>query len=117
VISKGWLVAIAAGGLLLAGYGAFAALRSTTDGSLSAAKEGAKIPVPMPVAIKTQAVQAADYSIVSVFAGEAFLATQNDLIRVVVGAIVPGLGNITAVDAFPDGGGTVAGTDAVLRTH
>ncbi|WP_062236511.1 hypothetical protein [Aureimonas sp. N4] len=61
--------------------------------------------------------QADAYPIVCIFDGEAFFATPNNLVRVVVGAVVPGLGTITSVEAFPNGGGTVVGTEAVLRTR
>ena len=117
MVSKGGLAAIAGGTLLLACCGAYAALRSDGGDTPAVAEEKAEIPVPMPVASKPQALKADAYSIVSVFDGEAFLATPNDLVRVVVGAVVPGLGTITSVEAFPNGGGTVAGTEAVLRTR
>ncbi|WP_280515059.1 hypothetical protein [Aureimonas endophytica] len=43
--------------------------------------------------------------------------TPNNLFRATVGAVVLGLGTITSVEAFPNGGDTVAGTEAVLRTR
>ncbi len=75
------------------------------------------IPVPMPVAGKATVVQASDYSVVSVFEGEAFLATANDLVRVVVGVQRSGLGTITSVTSLDDGGGLIVGTEASLRTQ
>ncbi|MBB3934648.1 MULTISPECIES: hypothetical protein [Aureimonas] len=117
MVSKGGLAAIAGGTLLLACCGAYAALRGDGEAPPAVTEEKVEIPVPMPVASKPQAIKADAYSIVSVFEGEAFLATPNDLVRVVVGAVVPGLGTITSVETFPNGGGTVAGTEAVLRTR
>ncbi len=72
---------------------------------------------PMPVAGKLSAARASDYSVVSVFEGEAFLATADDLVRVVVGVRRPGLGTVTSVTSLDDGGGTVVGTEASLRTE
>ncbi|MCD1645137.1 hypothetical protein [Aurantimonas coralicida] len=113
--AKGSFAALAGGTLLLAAFGAYAALRNAGNASISV-EDSAEIPVPMPVADQPNEVRASEYSIVSVFEGEAFLATPNNLVRVIVGTIVPGLGTITSVESFPNGGGAVAGTEAVLRT-
>ncbi len=118
--TKGRIAAFAASILLLASGGAYAALGAIgPEPAQPAAEAVTEIPVPMPIQRLSaeQPLRAADYSIASVFDGEAFLATSSNLVRVKVGAVVPGLGTITAVDAFPDGGGTVAGTEAVLRTR
>lgn len=58
---------------------------------------------------------AADYQIVSIYDGEAFLATTQAVIRVKVGSNAPGLGDILAIEAS-DTGGVVTGTLATLKT-
>ncbi len=115
--SKAGLATLAGGIVLLVSCGAYAALRGTEEGMPASVEEPAAIPVPMPVAAKPRTLRATDYSIVSVFDGEAFLATPDDLVRAVAGAVVPGLGTITSVEAFPNGGGTVVGTQAALRAQ
>lgn len=83
----------------------------------TASREAGDVPVPMPVTSKRVAPRASDYSLVSVFRGEAFLVTSDDLVRVVVGVRRPGLGTVTSVETLSDGGGTVIGTEATLRTE
>lgn len=105
------LVVMSAGGTYFAMSGAEA---SEVAGAAPALSE---IPVPMPVAPVASAVpvQADDYKIVSIFGDEAILMTGTNLVRVKVGSTAPGLGVITAVEATPDGGGSVVATQATLR--
>ncbi len=117
--TKGRIAILAGAFLLLAGGGAYAALQ-VTGGEPKAEEAHAEpaIPVPMPVASASEAkIRPSDYSIASVFDGEAFLVTAQNLVRARVGMTVPGLGTITAIDASPDGGGVVTGTDAILRSR
>lgn len=58
---------------------------------------------------------ASDYQIVSIYDGEAYLATSESIIRIEVGSTAPGLGDILAIEAS-DTGGTVKGTLATLKT-
>lgn len=106
-------------GAILLMVGGFTWTVIDKGGSADAAAHSAQngIPVPMPVAGKLSAARASDYSVVSVFEGEAFLATADDLVRVVVGVRRPGLGTVTSVTSLDDGGGTVVGTEASLRTE
>lgn len=76
----------------------------------------AHLPEALPVLkLALPAHAAADYQIVSIYDGEAFLATSNSVIRVKVGSTAPGLGDILAIEAS-DSGGTVKGTLATLKT-
>lgn len=71
---------------------------------------------PLPVAVAGSLTRkAADYQIISVFDGEAILATEDTLVRVKAGSLAPGLGTITSIEASPSGGGSVVGTKATLR--
>lgn len=111
------LSSLAAAILLLVGGFTWAVIDRSGSGNqaVRAAQNG--IPGPMPVAGKISGLQASDYSVVSVFQGEAFLATANDLVRVVVGVQRPGLGTITSVTSLDNGGGVIVGTEASLRTE
>lgn len=118
--TKGRIAAFAASALLLASGGAYAALHAMgPETEQSAIEAAAEIPVPMPVPTVPAGRQprASDYSIASVFNGEAFLATSRNLVRAKVGMNVPGLGTVTSIDSTPDGGGVVIGTEATLRTR
>ena len=107
----GVLVAASAGGGYFAFRTAFAGVR-TVDAA------PAEIPVPMPVAAVASAFQTkpGDYQIVSVFGDEAILSSGDNLLRVKVGSTAAGLGTITAIESTDNGGGSVAGTQATLRT-
>jgi hypothetical protein len=83
-------------------------------GAIEAAPGGGEA---MPVAqiVRSPAPVAADFQIVMVFQDEAILATSQELWRVKVGSIVPGLGKVLAIDAT-ETGGTVQATEATLRS-
>lgn len=96
-----------------------AAEASTQEASAAAEGHGGAPAVPaapMPVArLVTPDRAASDYQIVSVYDGEAFLATRDTVIRVEVGSTAPGLGDILAIEPS-ESGGTVKGTLATLKT-
>lgn len=56
-----------------------------------------------------------DYQIVMIFQDEALLATRQELMRVKVGSVVPGLGTIQAIDGTSLGG-TVTADKATLKS-
>lgn len=106
------LVSVAGGTYLLTQSSAHA------TGRTAEAEKDQTIPVPMPVVTLASAAAAkpADYQIVSIFKGEALLATRDNLVRVKVGSSAPGIGTVTAIQTGDNGGGTVIGTDATLRS-
>lgn len=91
----------------------------TIDLAASAAEgEGSEAALPTALAVTKLVMpmaSASDYQIVSIFDGEAFLATSRSVIRVKVGSTAPGLGDILAIEAS-DTGGIVTGTLATLKT-
>ncbi|WP_294641747.1 hypothetical protein [uncultured Aureimonas sp.] len=112
------LVAMLAVGLLATvGIVVHATPDGPAIGGTTASEGSGDLPVPLPATIKRAAPQASDYVLVSVFRGEAFLSTSDDLVRVVVGVRRPGLGTVTSVETLPDGGGAVVGTEATLRAE
>lgn len=58
--------------------------------------------------------RAEDYQVVMVFDGEALLAAGNDLVRVRVGSVLPGIGTVAAIEPNA-AGGTVRGDLATLQ--
>jgi hypothetical protein len=70
--------------------------------------------MPVPRIVRLNEPTAADYQIVMVFKNEALLATRNELMRVKVGSIVPGLGAIRTIDTEA-GSPTVVAENATLR--
>ncbi len=112
-------VKILAGGAvvfaLASGAGSTYLLASTPPQAAEAAPKDEGIPVPMPVAGIAKA-SASDYQIVSIFEDEAIVATRNNLVRLKVGSSAPGIGVVTDIQAGANGGGTVVGTDATLRS-
>lgn len=69
--------------------------------------------MPVPTLVRSQDLRPQDFSIVMVFGGEAHLASPGELWRVKVGSIVPGLGEILAIDES-ESGGTIKAENAVL---
>ena len=81
-----------------------------TTGSTPPSLEGA-----MPgQTIRRGDLRASDYQIVMVFGGEALLAAGDELMRVKVGSVLPGIGTIASIQPTPSGG-TVTGDLAVLQ--
>ncbi|MBB3996201.1 hypothetical protein [Aureimonas pseudogalii] len=70
--------------------------------------------MPAPQIVRSRALQPSDYQIVMVFRDEALLATHDELVRVKVGSLVPGLGVIRTIDAAASGS-TVVADLATLR--
>jgi len=70
--------------------------------------------MPAPQIVRSRALQPSDYQIVMVFRDEALLATRDELVRVKVGSMVPGLGVIRTIDAA-SAGSTVVADLATLR--
>jgi hypothetical protein len=70
--------------------------------------------MPVPQIVRISEPTAADYQIVMVFKNEALLATRNELMRVKVGSVVPGLGAIRTIDTEAEGP-TVVAENATLR--
>jgi hypothetical protein len=71
-------------------------------------------PLPVEMAV-SRAAAASDYQIVSIYDGEAYLATPDNLIRVKVGSTAPGIGDILSITSS-DSGGIVTGSLATLKT-
>ncbi|WP_182085416.1 hypothetical protein [Aureimonas sp. ME7] len=71
--------------------------------------------MPAPVVVRVPEPTASDYQIVMIFQDEALLATRDELVRVKVGSVVPGLGAIQSIDGSSLGG-TVAADKATLRS-
>lgn len=70
--------------------------------------------MPAPQIVRSHELTPADYQIVMVFRNEALLATRNELMRVKVGSVVPGLGSIRTID-LEGGSPTVVAENATLR--
>ncbi|WP_156386735.1 hypothetical protein [Aureimonas sp. Leaf454] len=71
---------------------------------------------PLPVSkIVSRVAAATDYQIVSIYGGEAYLATPDNLIRIKVGSSAPGIGDILSITAS-ESGGTIVGSLATLKT-
>ncbi|WP_019996981.1 hypothetical protein [Aureimonas ureilytica] len=70
--------------------------------------------MPAPEIVRLREPTPEDYQIVMVFRNEALLATRDELVRVKVGSVVPGLGSIRTIDAEA-GSPTVVAENATLR--
>ncbi|WP_156421367.1 hypothetical protein [Aureimonas sp. AU40] len=70
--------------------------------------------MPVPQIVRLSEPTPADYQIVMVFNNEALLATRNELMRVKVGSIVPGLGLVRTIDTEA-GSPTVVAENATLH--
>lgn len=71
--------------------------------------------LPVPSIQRGQPLTPGDYQIVMVFEGEAILATNDELMRVKVGSVLPGLGEVRQIVA--DGaGGTIGAEYATLKS-
>ncbi|GGE19721.1 hypothetical protein GCM10011390_43700 [Aureimonas endophytica] len=89
-----------------------------TTGSIAppaeAARPAATDSLPVPAIARGTALKADDYQIVTVFDEEAILATNDELLRVKVGSVLPGLGTVRKL--VPDvAGGSVVADNAVLK--
>ena len=71
--------------------------------------------MPAPQIVRLREPTADDYQIVMVFKGEALLATRNELMRVKVGSVVPGLGSIRSITT-EGANPTVVAENATLRS-
>lgn len=71
--------------------------------------------MPAPQIVRLREPTADDYQIVMVFKDEALLATRNELMRVKVGSVVPGLGSIRSITSGPSSPVIVA-ENATLRS-
>ena len=71
--------------------------------------------MPAPRIVRVRDPQPSDYQIVMVFQDEALLATRNELMRVKVGSVVPGLGTIQSISGGTQGG-TVTAEKATLQS-
>jgi hypothetical protein len=67
------------------------------------------------VQVVSSASSASDYQIVSIYDGEAYLATADNLIRIKVGSTTPGIGDIISITST-ESGGIVVGSLATLKT-
>lgn len=71
--------------------------------------------MPAQTVVRVRQPVPSDYQIVMVFQGEALLATRDELVRVRVGTVVPGLGEILSIEGSSTGG-TVKAADATLTS-
>ena len=69
--------------------------------------------MPVPKLVRPVALTPRDFQIVMVFGSEAHLASPGELWRVRVGSLVPGLGEILAIEPG-ENGGTVRAQNATL---
>jgi len=69
--------------------------------------------IPVPKLVRAVALTPQDFQIVMVFGSEAHLASPGELWRVRVGSLVPGLGEILAIEPG-ENGGTVRAQNATL---
>lgn len=69
--------------------------------------------MPVPKVVRAVALTPRDFQIVMVFGSEAHLASPGELWRVKVGSLVPGLGEILAIEPG-ENGGTVRAENATL---
>ncbi|WP_102958773.1 hypothetical protein [Mangrovicella endophytica] len=69
--------------------------------------------LPVPVVTRAQEPKPSDFQIVMVFDGEALLATGEELFRVKVGSVLPGLGTVLEIHQKGDGG-TIVTSNATL---
>ncbi|KQT45158.1 hypothetical protein ASG43_12760 [Aureimonas sp. Leaf454] len=84
-------------------------------GTISTSPAEGGDPMPGPRIVRDRPLEPGDYQIVMVFEREAILATPNELMRVKVGSVLPGLGAVTGIEAS-DAGGVVSTTQATLRS-
>lgn len=85
-------------------------LDRTTTGSVEAGDA-----MPAQTVVRLRQPTPSDYQIVMVFQGEALLATRDELVRVRVGSVVPGLGEILSIEGSSLGG-TVKAAEATLTS-
>ncbi|KQT66099.1 MULTISPECIES: hypothetical protein [unclassified Aureimonas] len=71
--------------------------------------------MPAPRIVRARDPVPADYQIITVFDREAILATEDELMRVKVGSVAPGLGQILAIDQT-EKGLVVRTAEATLRS-
>lgn len=71
--------------------------------------------MPAPTIVRDREPMPSDYQIVMIFRDEALLATREELVRVKVGSVVPGLGTVQAIEGGSLGG-TVTADKATLRS-
>ncbi|KQT53038.1 MULTISPECIES: hypothetical protein [unclassified Aureimonas] len=89
---------------------------ASASGGHGGGAAAAALPEALPVKMLVMPDRAAsDYQIVSIYDGEAFLATSDAVIRVQVGSTAPGLGDILAIESTGSGG-MVKGSLATLKT-
>ncbi|WP_062203962.1 hypothetical protein [Aureimonas sp. AU12] len=72
--------------------------------------------IPAPQVVRSRALMPGDYQIVMVFQNEALLATRDELMRVKVGSVLPGLGTIRTIAGSSLKGGTVIADNATLNS-
>lgn len=71
--------------------------------------------LPVPVLVRAHPPTPQDYQIIMVFENEAILATSEELLRVKVGSVLPGLGAIREITPN-DNGGAVVAENATLKS-
>lgn len=72
--------------------------------------------MPAPQIVRSRPLLPGDYQIVMVFQDEALLATREELMRVKIGSVLPGLGTIRAIAGSSLAGGTVTADNATLKS-
>jgi hypothetical protein len=86
------------------------------EGVTAAAHGESAAALPLPAErVVSRAAAATDYQIVSIYDGEAYLATPDDLIRIKVGSSAPGIGDILSITTS-ETGGIITGSLATLKT-
>lgn len=72
--------------------------------------------MPAPRIVRLREPRASDYQIITVFDREAILATPSELIRIKIGSIAPGLGEIRSIDET-ETGIVIGAAEATLRSE
>lgn len=84
-------------------------------GTVGPAELRTRTSLPVAEIARAQPLKPNDYQIVMVFEDEAVLATNDELMRVKVGSVLPGLGMVKEIVPSPAGGGMVSTEHATLK--
>lgn len=88
---------------------------SVKTGAVEALQAMMETAMPAPRVVRLREPVPGDYQIITVFDREAIIATQDELLRVKVGSIAPGLGKIMSIDQS-DGDLVIGAAEATLRS-
>lgn len=71
--------------------------------------------MPVPRIVRARELEPNEFKVVMIFQDEALLATKSELFHIKVGSVVPGLGEILAINAVGRGG-TIKASKALLQS-